>query len=103
MNHASHMAMQTGASGLPTEGGQAAFAAIQQIVATLPADPATNLARVDIQALRRHPIDMDNVTLRASVQSKAIDGGACFVATGGTPRHAPPGAPSGNRTWRQPA
>ena len=84
-DHASHMAMQGNASGLPAEGGQAAFAAIQEIVSILSADPATDWTHVDIEALREHLIDMDNVTLHASVQSEVIDGGARFTAIGATP------------------
>lgn len=52
---------------LPTEGGQSAFAAIQEIVAMLERDPSTDWSRVDIDALRQHLIDMDNVTLRARI------------------------------------
>lgn len=61
-----HGAMMMG-SGMPGETGQAAFAAIQEIVAMLDADPATDWARVDIEALRQHLIDMNNVTLGAAV------------------------------------
>ena len=63
------------------EGGQSAFAAIQEIVEQLMADPETNWSRVDIEALRQHLIDMDNVTLRARVSAREIEGGARFEAT----------------------
>lgn len=63
------------------EGGQSAFAAIQEIVAQLMADPTTDWSRVDIEALRQHLIDMDNVTLRARVGVEEIEGGARFEAT----------------------
>ncbi len=49
--------------GALTEGGQSAFAALQEVVSYLMADPATDWSRVDIEALRQHLIDMDNVTL----------------------------------------
>ncbi|QYX58050.1 hypothetical protein K1T73_06675 [Roseovarius sp. SCSIO 43702] len=62
------------------EGGQSAFAAIQEIVAQLMADPTTDWSRVDIEALRQHLIDMDNVTLRARVSVEEIEGGARFEA-----------------------
>ncbi|MFX5914869.1 hypothetical protein ABTE45_18800, partial [Acinetobacter baumannii] len=59
------------ASGLmPTQPGQSAFAAILEIVALLEADPATDWSKVNIEALRQHLIDMDNVTLRADVKSE---------------------------------
>lgn len=66
----------------PREPGQAAFAAIQEVVTLLLADAATDWSKVDIEALRRHLIDMDNVTLRARVQSEPIVGGLRYVVTG---------------------
>lgn len=63
------------------EGGQSAFATIQEIVAQLMSDPTTDWGRVDIEALRQHLIDMDNVTLRARVNVEEIEGGARFEAT----------------------
>lgn len=67
------------------EGGQSAFAAIQEIVEQLMADPETDWSRVDIEALRQHLIDMDNVTMRAQVAAREIDGGARFEATSEDP------------------
>jgi len=67
------------------EGGQSAFAAIQEITAALIADPATDWSTVDIEALRQHLIDMDNVTLRADVVHEDIDGGARFTVTSADP------------------
>jgi hypothetical protein len=69
----------------PSEPGQSAFAAIQEIVAILEADPATDWAKVDIEALRQHLIDMNAVTLNAEVVAEPIDGGARFQV-GGTDR-----------------
>lgn len=63
------------------EGGQSAFAAIQEIVAQLIANPTTGWSRVDIEVLRPHLIDMDNVTLRARVRVEQLEGGARFEAT----------------------
>jgi hypothetical protein len=81
--HHDHM-MMTPAQGaaMPREGGQSAFAAIKEIVDLLEADPKTDWAKVDIEALRQHLIDMNNVTLSAEVKSEAIEGGVRFVATG---------------------
>ena len=76
-----HMQMNKGV-GAPTEPGQAAFAAIQEIVGILEADPRTDWSKVDIEALRQHLIDMDNVTLAATVRSEPIDGGMRFIVTG---------------------
>jgi hypothetical protein len=66
----------------PTQPGQGAFAAIQEIVGILEADPKTDWSKVNIEALRQHLIDMDNVTLRADVKNEPIDGGMRFVVTG---------------------
>lgn len=70
------------AGAVPTKPGQSAFAAIQEIVEILQADPRTDWSKVDIEALRQHLIDMNNVTLAARVASKPIDGGMRFVVTG---------------------
>lgn len=66
----------------PTRAGQGAFAAIQEIVAILQADPATDWSKVNIDALRQHLIDMDNVTLRAGVTNEPIPDGMKFTVTG---------------------
>ena len=68
-------------SGSPTEPGQGAFAAIAEIVALLRSDPATDWASMDIEALRQHLIDMDNVTLRSEVVVEPVPGGANFRVT----------------------
>jgi hypothetical protein len=70
------------APGVPTQPGQGAFAAIQEIVRILEADPRTDWSKVDIEALRQHLIDMDNVTLAAAVRSESIDNGVRFIVTG---------------------
>ncbi len=79
-NHAHGAPADAGGDEL-VEGGQSAFAAIQEIVAQLMADPETDWSRIDVEALRQHLIDMDNVTLRARVRSHEVDGGARFEAT----------------------
>lgn len=66
----------------PIQPGQAAFAAIQEIEALLEADPSTDWSKVDLEALRRHLVDMNDVTLAAEVKAEAIDGGMRFVVTG---------------------
>lgn len=72
-----------GSSGpAPSQPGQAAFSAIAEVVAILSADSATDWSRVDIEALRRHLIDMDDVLMRAQVATETVPGGARFVVTG---------------------
>ena len=68
-------------SGEPTEPGQSAFAAIQEIVQILESDPRTDWSKVNIEALRQHLIDMNSVTLAAQVSSEPIDGGMKFIVT----------------------
>jgi hypothetical protein len=66
----------------PKEGGQAAFAAIAEVVRILDADPRTDWSKVNIEALRQHLIDMDEVTMRATVRAEEVAGGAAFTVTG---------------------
>ncbi len=66
----------------PTEPGQSAFAALAEIVALLRADPATDWHRVDIPALREHLVDMDLVTLDATVATTPTATGAVFRVGG---------------------
>jgi hypothetical protein len=69
-------------AGQPVQPGQAAFAALQEIVALLEADPATDWSRVDLSALRAHLVDMDEVTLRAEAVARPVEGGVEVSATG---------------------
>lgn len=85
MHHHAMMGGGDSASITPSQPGQGAFAAIQEIVAILEADPKTDWSKVDIEALRQHLIDMDAVTLRAEAKSEPVDGGLRFVVTGAGP------------------
>lgn len=67
---------------LPTETGQSAFAAIQEIVAMLRADPATNWSKVDIDGLRNHLVDMDELTRNATAETTEIENGMSIRVTG---------------------
>lgn len=62
--------------------GQAAFGSMAEIVRILEADRATDWSKVNLEALRQHLIDMDDVTLRAAVVSANVTGGARFTVTG---------------------
>jgi len=68
-----------------TQPGQGAFAAIQEIAQILVADPKTDWSKVNIDALRQHLVDMNNVTLSANVKAVPIDGGMRFDVTGEGP------------------
>ena len=50
-----------------TEPGNAAFAAVAEVVRELEARPNTDWSRVDLEALRRHLRDMERFTLDAEV------------------------------------
>jgi hypothetical protein len=63
-----------GASTTPTMPGQDAFGAIQEVVRILDADPKTDWSKVDLEALRQHLIDMNEVTLRADAAAEPIEG-----------------------------
>jgi hypothetical protein len=72
----------THASTVPTMPGQDAFGAIQEIVQILDADSKTDWSKVDLEALRRHLIDMNEVTLKADAAPKQIEGGLEIAVTG---------------------
>jgi hypothetical protein len=80
--HARMMQSQPSISGQPTLTGQDAFGAIQEIVRMLEADPKTDWSKVNIDALREHLIDMNDVTLNAEATPKTIDGGLEIAVTG---------------------
>jgi hypothetical protein len=82
--HDRHMGgMPNAGGGHPaSEPGQAAFGAIQEIVEILETDPTTDWRNVNIDALRQHLIDMDNVTLHAEVKGETITGGMRFIVSG---------------------
>jgi hypothetical protein len=81
MNMASdHAAPMVGTT--PALPGQDAFGAIQEIVRILEADPKTDWSKVNLEALRQHLIDMNDVTLKADAVAKPIDGGIEIAVTG---------------------
>jgi hypothetical protein len=67
---------------VPTLPGQDAFGAIQEVVRILEADPATDWSKVDLERLRQHLIDMNEVTLRAEVKATPVPGGVAMDVTG---------------------
>jgi hypothetical protein len=73
------MAMDKMGGAVPS---QAAFATIQDIVKKLKADPKTDWSKVNLEALRQHLIDMDNVVMRAQVKQANVEGGVSLDVTG---------------------
>jgi hypothetical protein len=84
--HARHMQAMQGmhrmAGGAPTMPGQDAFGAIAEVVRILEADPATDWSKVDIERLRQHLIDMNEVVLRSAVAQTPVAGGVALDVTG---------------------
>ena len=71
--HEMHHAMQS---------GQGAFGAMAEVVRTLEADPATDWSKVNMEVLRQHLIDMEEVVLHASVKAAQVPGGLSMDITG---------------------
>ena len=69
-------------AGAPTLPGQDAFGAIAEVVRLLEADPGTDWSKVNLEALRQHLIDMNDVVLRSEVKSSAVPGGLAMEITG---------------------
>lgn len=82
MMHMHHMAGSNSSNPIPAQPGQDAFAAIQEIVGLLEADPSTDWSKVDIDALRAHLVDMNNVILSADDKNENVEGGMRFTITG---------------------
>ena len=80
----SHESMHQGhhPTDAPAMPGQDAFGAIAEIVSLLEADPATDWSRVDLERLRQHLIDMNEVVLRAAVRPAQVPGGLAMDVTG---------------------
>ncbi|WP_298861685.1 hypothetical protein [uncultured Sulfitobacter sp.] len=72
--HTGHGSTQSGST-LPTERGDATFAAIAEIVQILGQDPETDWSRVDIDALRTHLVDMSVLTSSATVLTDVTPNG----------------------------
>ena len=68
--------------GEPTLPGQDAFGAIHEIVRMLEADPKTDWSKVDLEALRQHLVDMNDVTLKANAVARPVGGGLEIAITG---------------------
>jgi hypothetical protein len=88
--HASHGAMHGSTApggapandGVPVSPGQDAFGAVAEIVRILESDPQTDWSRVDLERLRQHLIDMNEVVLRAEVTASPVPGGLAMDVTG---------------------
>lgn len=81
LHHEHVVAASSSSNATPlTAPGNDAFAAIQEVVRKLMANPDTDWSRVNLERLRRHLVDMDNFTLHVEVVSqKPVDGGVEFT------------------------
>lgn len=80
MHHMDHEQME-GVT-IPKAPGQDAFGAIQEIVQMLEADPNTDWSKVNIESLRQHLIDMNEVVLHSEVKSSEVPAGLVMEITG---------------------
>jgi hypothetical protein len=75
-----HEAMSHGA--VPALPGQDAFGAIAEVVRLLDADPGTDWSKVNLERLRQHLIDMNEVVLRSEVKQSPVPAGVVMDVTG---------------------
>jgi hypothetical protein len=80
--HSGMHGQQSAATGTSTMPGQDAFGTIQEIVQILQSDPKTDWSKVNIDGLRQHLIDMNEVTLHAAAAQRVIDNGVEITVTG---------------------
>lgn len=82
--HAQHgrIQMDTSGAAVPTMPGQDAFGTIQEIVRILESDPTTDWSKIDLEALRQHLIDMNDVTLKSVTKTATVDGGITVTVSG---------------------
>jgi hypothetical protein len=76
------LAQSPSATATPTLPGQDAFGAIAEVVRLLEADPSTDWSTVNLERLRQHLIDMNEVVLKSAVKSSPIPGGLVMDITG---------------------
>lgn len=70
------------AAGIPREPGQEMFGTIAEIVRILEASPSTDWSRVNIPALRKHLIDMNELALNAHAHITHLNNGVRIRVTG---------------------
>ena len=75
-----HMARMPATS--PAMPGQDAFGALAEVVRLLDADRQTDWSKVNLERLRQHLVDMNEVVLRSEVKQTPIPGGLAMEITG---------------------
>src|SRR5712692_11112510 len=66
----------------PALPGQDAFGAVAEVVKLLDADPKTDWSQVNLERLRQHLIDMNEVVLRSAVTQSAVPAGLVMEVRG---------------------
>jgi len=89
MNHDTMIDSNTtdqGSTAILTEAGTDPFAVIQEVIALLEANPDTDWSAVNIEALRLHLVEMQDMTLNVNVVQQPINFGFQAVITPTTKR-----------------
>ena len=87
MNHAAMMGRNTAPTQVVlTESGTDPFATLQEVITALEANPDTNWEKVNIEALRLHLVEMQDMTINVDVKQQYIDNGFQAVVTPTTNR-----------------
>ncbi|MFT5116876.1 MAG: hypothetical protein ACI9NY_000400 [Kiritimatiellia bacterium] len=81
INHAEHHD-HGNAPANPSEAGQGAFAALVEIVVLLENDPHTDWGKVDIDGLREHLVDMNQLVINAKVSKHLSEDKVAFTISG---------------------
>src|SRR5438046_533729 len=76
------LSAQSSTRQVPTRSGQDAFATIGEIVRVLDSDSTTDWSRVNMEALRQHLIDMNEVTLHSTIVQHDAERGLTADVTG---------------------
>ena len=87
MNHAAMMGNNTATTPVVlTESGTDPFATLQEVITALEANTGTNWEKVNIEALRLHLVEMQDMTINVDVKHQYIDNGFQAVVTPTTNR-----------------
>jgi len=87
MPHAAMMGNNTATTPVVlTESGTDPFATLQEVITALEANPGTNWEKVNIEALRLHLVEMQDMTINVDVKQQYIDNGFQAVVTPTTNR-----------------
>jgi hypothetical protein len=87
MNHAAMMGHNKAATPVVlTESGTDPFATLQEVITALEANTGANWEKVNIEALRLHLVEMQDMTINIDVKQQHIDNGFQAVVTPTTNR-----------------